>query len=92
MAPAPDLLTGATAAAATADKRCLLAFSTEGRSVVVNLASLPDAVTARWFDPTSGTLQPVASSPFPNTANQEFAPAGRNAAGDADWVLLLEAP
>lgn len=92
LAPAPDLFTGATSAAATADRRCLLAFSTEGRSVVASLAELPGAATARWFDPTSGALQVAGNSPFPNAATHEFAPPGRNAAGDVDWVLLLEVP
>jgi hypothetical protein len=28
-------------------------------------------------------------SPFPNHGSHEFSPPAKNAAGDSDWVLLL---
>lgn len=56
LAPATNLFTGATAAAATANGQCALAFAAKGQAVTADLARLSGPVTARWFDPTSGEL------------------------------------
>jgi Putative collagen-binding domain of a collagenase len=48
-------------------------------------------VTAKWFDPTNGTLQTVAGSPFPNQGSHDFTTPGDNSRGDPDWVLLFQA-
>jgi hypothetical protein len=47
------------------------------------------AVTARWYDPSAGTYQTIAGSPFANTATHKFAMPGNNSDGDPDWVLVL---
>lgn len=91
LAPATNLFTGATSAAATADRRCALAFAAKGQSVSVDLAGLRGPVQARWFDPTSGEVKAIEGSPFPARGSREFTPSGPNAAGDADWVLVLDA-
>jgi hypothetical protein len=57
---------------------------------MVNLARLSGAITARWYDPTKGTYQPIAGSPFPNTGSQAFTTPGVHADGAGDWVLVLE--
>ncbi len=46
---------------------------------------------AQWFDPTDGRLKPVQADALPNHGSHEFAPPEKNASGDGDWVLLLEA-
>ena len=91
LAPATNVFTGATAAAITANGRCALAFAAKGQAVSADLAKLSRPATARWFDTTSGELKTVVGSPFPNTGTREFTPSGKNAVGDSDWVLVLEA-
>jgi hypothetical protein len=91
LAPAPRIFTGATSAAATADGQCALAYAASGNVITADLSQLCDPATARWFDPTSGALQAIAGPPFPNTGAHAFAPPAKNATGDADWVLVLEA-
>ena len=90
LAPTTNLFTGATSAAATADGRCALAFSMNGKVMTANLTQFGTPVTARWFDPASGELKTIAGSPFPNTSSREFVPPGMNTAGESDWVLVLE--
>ena len=90
LAPATNVFTGATSAAATPDGRCALAFAAKGQAVSVDLARLSGPATARWFDPTSGGLKAVEGSPFPGAGSRDFTPPSKNAAGESDWVLLLE--
>lgn len=81
----------ATAALAE-DGSCAVVYLPTPRQFAVNLAKLKGPVTARWFDPTSGEFKPAAGSPFVSHASREFTPPSRNAAGESDWVLLLQAP
>jgi hypothetical protein len=62
-----------------------------GRTASVDLAKLHGPATVRWFDPASGELKVIDGSPFPNSGTREFATPGKNAAGENDWVLVLEA-
>jgi len=39
-------------------------------------------VTARWFDPTSGTFTAISGSPFANTGSHNFTTPGNNSNGD----------
>ena len=61
-------------------------------TITVDMAAMSGPAQARWFDPTSGELKAVTGAPFANHGQREFATPGRNAAGDVDWVLLLETP
>ncbi len=81
------------AAAATPDKRLLIAYIPPAHSVSVtaDMSVLRSSVTARWYDPTSGTYSAVSGSPFINKGLAEFAPPGLNSRGEGDWVLVLEA-
>jgi hypothetical protein len=60
------------------------------RTITVNLAKLSGAVTARWYDPSSGNYVSITGSPFANTGTRTFTPSGNNADGDGGWVLVLE--
>ncbi len=91
LAPAANLFSGAVSAAGTADGRCALAYTTGGKALTVDLSKLKDSLNARWFDPTSGELKTVQGAPFPASGSRQFAPPGTNAAGDGDWILVLEA-
>jgi hypothetical protein len=62
-----------------------------GGTITVNMKRLAAPVTARWFDPTSGQFKLIEGSPFANEGLRKFSPPEKNAAGDGDWALLLEA-
>jgi hypothetical protein len=47
-------------------------------------------VTARWYDPTTAAYVAIAGSPFVAGPVYTFTPAGNNAGGAGDWVLVLE--
>jgi PKD repeat protein len=77
-------------AAATPDGQLALAYVPSARSVTVDLTRLSGTMIARWYDPTTGSYQAVAGSPFPNTAVHAFSTPGLHADGSSDWILVLE--
>jgi hypothetical protein len=77
-------------AARTADGALVIVYLPTIRTVTVDMSKLSAPATARWYDPTSGTYATIAGSPFSNTGSRGFTPTGNNAAGDGDWVLVLE--
>jgi hypothetical protein len=61
------------------------------RNITVNLSRLRGPnVTARWYDPSSGTFSSISGSPFPAAGSQVFNPGSNNAFGFDDWVLVLK--
>jgi hypothetical protein len=61
----------------------------ERRRFVLDLSDLPAPGRARWFDPVGGTY--LDDRELPARAGEvTFEVPGRNAAGDDDWVLLVE--
>ena len=46
-------------------------------------------VSARWFDPTTGSFATISGSPFTNTGSRSFTPPSANADGEGDFVLVL---
>jgi len=60
------------------------------RDIAIDLGRLAGPIRARWFDPTCGKFIDVAGSPMSAAGVRQFRPSGRNAAGDTDWILLLE--
>ncbi|HXU65710.1 MAG TPA: putative collagen-binding domain-containing protein, partial [Polyangia bacterium] len=77
-------------AALSADGRLALAY-TPGSALTLALSKLAGPTTARWYDPTAGSFTAIAGSPFANSGSHTFMTPGKNAAGDPDWVLVLEA-
>ena len=78
------------AAAVASDKSFALVYTPEARDLSVNLARLSGPnIRARWYDPTNGSYQ-AASSLLPAAGSQVLRPSSANAAGDADWVLVLD--
>jgi hypothetical protein len=75
--------------AATPDGTLAITYLPAGQTITVNLASFSGAVTARWFDPTNNTYTTLAGSPFANSGTVQVTPAGNNAQGTKDWVLIL---
>jgi len=77
-------------AARTPDGTLAIAYMPTVRTITVNLATFSAAVTARWYDPSSGNYSSIAGSPFANSGTRTFTPSGNNADGDGGWVLVLE--
>jgi hypothetical protein len=76
-------------AALANDGSFALVYLPIGRSVTINLGRLADKSTASWFDPTDGSRRSVAD--IVNAEQfHEFTPPKSNAAGDTDWLLILE--
>ena len=55
------------------------------------MGALSSPARARWFDPTSATYTLIGTG-LANTGSHAFTPLGLNAAGDSDWVLVLDVP
>jgi hypothetical protein len=78
------------AAAVASDRSFALIYTPEARDLSVNLSRLNGPnVRARWYDPTSGSYQ-AAAGLLPAAGSQVLRPDSANAAGDADWVLVLD--
>jgi hypothetical protein len=90
MTPAPQLAPGATAAALTPAGAHALIFTATGKPFRVEKTHLGHDISARWFDPTTGQETRLEPDPFRAGDEAQFKPPGLNAAGDSDWVLVLE--
>jgi hypothetical protein len=77
-------------AASSPDGTLAIAYVPSSRTLTVDLSKFSGSVTARWYDPTTGTFTSASDSPLPNVDSQQFTTPGANAAGDDDWVLVLE--
>jgi uncharacterized protein DUF4038/concanavalin A-like lectin/glucanase superfamily protein/collagenase-like protein with putative collagen-binding domain len=76
--------------ASSPDGTLAIAYVPSSRTLTVDLSKFSGSVTARWYDPTTGTFTSASDSPLPNVDSQQFTTPGANAAGDDDWVLVLE--
>jgi hypothetical protein len=74
------------------DRSLALAYVPATRAVTVDLRQLRLPLRARWYDPTAGTYGEAAASLLTRAQATDFVPPGLNAAGDRDWVLVLETP
>ena len=77
-------------AARTVDGALAMAYVPTARTLTVDLSQLSGPVTARWYDPASGTFAMIPGSPLANIGVLNLTTPGLNADGDQDWVLLLE--
>jgi hypothetical protein len=78
--------TSYASAALTNDGKLGIIYAPTAAPLTVALARITGQVSARWYDPTSGAF--IAAS----ASGSIFTPPAPNAAGDPDWVLVLEAP
>ncbi|MBW3623094.1 MAG: DUF4038 domain-containing protein, partial [Armatimonadetes bacterium] len=72
------------------DGRLAVTYLPTPRTITFDLSRMSGPVTARWFDPTNGSYKTVEGSPFSNQGTREYMPPPKNAAGDPDFLLLLE--
>jgi hypothetical protein len=77
-------------AARTPDGTLGVVYTPVRHTLTVALSGFTNNVTARWFDPTANTFTAIDGSPLVNAGTYNFTPPANNAAGDSDWVLLLE--
>lgn len=77
-------------AARAADGTLVIAYLPTARPVTVDMARLAGRVKAVWYDPTDGSDRVIDGTPLANHGIRQFTPPGRNAAGESDWVLVLE--
>jgi hypothetical protein len=79
-------------AARTADGTLAMVYAPTSRTLTVDLSKMAGPVAARWYDPASGSFSyTVDGSPLANSGTQKLQTPGKNADGDTDWVLVLEA-
>lgn len=91
--PGNDTSSGGSISAAQAgDGSLLLAYvpstGTGPQSFTADPRSLGGTARLRWWDPTSGSF--TAGGTIPNTATRLLTTPGANAAGENDWVLVLD--
>lgn len=77
-------------AAKTADGTLGMVYTPTNNTLTVQMTNFSNSVTSRWFDPSAGTFTAITGSPFANTISTNLTTPGNNAAGQGDWVLLLE--
>jgi hypothetical protein len=78
-------------AARSSDGRTAVIYMPTARTFSVDLTKLNGPATCWWFDPSAGTYNTIPGSPFNNTGTLNFSSPGNNRAGDADWILVLQA-
>ncbi|HSB86408.1 MAG TPA: DUF4038 domain-containing protein, partial [Ilumatobacteraceae bacterium] len=82
---------GDTKAASGYSNTAALVYFPSSRTIVVDTTVLAgtDNVRLRWFDPTDGTYDVIANSEA-QSASRSIAYPGNNAAGQGDWVLVID--
>jgi hypothetical protein len=76
-------------AAASTDGRWLVAYLPARNRISIDLGKFAGPVRALWFDPASGAWSAAAGAVLKNGGKREFAPPGKNAGAEDDWVLVL---
>lgn len=78
------------AAALAADGTLGMAYTPINQALTVDMTKFASTINAQWYDPTTGGFTSIGGSPFANSGSHVFSTPGNNAAGDADWVLVLD--
>jgi hypothetical protein len=78
-------------AALADDGSWALAYLPVGGTIEVDLGRLRGPVASQWSDPSSGKSILAEGPLFANRGRRSFTAPGKNADGDSDWVLVLEA-
>jgi hypothetical protein len=77
-------------AALADDGSFALAYVPSPREITMDLGRLKGPVADHWFDPTNGKQSADGGDLITQRDKRSFTPPGRNAAGDRDFVLVLE--
>ncbi|MDX3924417.1 MAG: DUF4038 domain-containing protein [Shinella sp.] len=73
--------------AAARDGSLVLAYASGPKAVYLKSSPMP--ATARWFDPSSGAITTAHGKPDGAGFVEFPVPAGTNASGQGDWLLIL---
>ena len=73
------------------DGSLAVAYIPTSKGIRLNSEKLAKPLKSRWYDPTDGQFIDAVSSPSATMGGQDYVPPGRNASGDTDWVLVVEA-
>ena len=76
--------------AMTQDRHLAIAYLPSRRAVTVDMRQLAGRARVSWYDPSNGTWAAIEGSPFASSTPLTFTPPQQNAAGDGDWVLVLD--
>lgn len=77
-------------AATSASRRLAIVYVAQVSTITLEVSRLAGGkLTATWWDPTNGASMPAKHLSIYATSRANFRHPGYNAAGDADWVLLL---
>jgi hypothetical protein len=74
-------------AAITPDGSFAVVYLPKASTITVHMAQLKGPVTAKWFDPTTGSYATIGS--YTNYGTQQFTSPPRHRDGSDDWVLVL---
>jgi Protein of unknown function (DUF4038)/Putative collagen-binding domain of a collagenase len=77
-------------AAITRDRRFAVIYIPESRPIGIDLGQFMGSVRARWFDPSDGRFKPASEGALLLGDPHIFTPPSTNAAGDRDFVLVLQ--
>jgi hypothetical protein len=81
----------APASAQTADRRLAIIYLPSPRALLIEVGRMACPFDASWFDPTDGSVRAALDgAAAPDRGVLELRSPERNAAGDGDWVLILE--
>jgi hypothetical protein len=79
-----------TVAAVSADRQLSVVYTPAGRAPRLDLSVLAGrSAEMSWYDPTSGAFTRTHTIPTSH-GEVEIAPPGLNAAGETDWVLIVQ--
>jgi hypothetical protein len=80
-----------TAAAMTRDRSTAVVYLPDNRAVTLDLSRLRGrTIRAWWYDPSDGEVLEISGPPLRAEGRKRFRPAAKNAAGEDDWVLILQ--
>jgi hypothetical protein len=79
-------------APAASDGRVTVVYVPSARTITLALGSVAATARAEWYDPTSGQYRPVANWAPTTGGHVTVTTPGSNAAGDGDWVLVVNRP
>jgi hypothetical protein len=76
--------------ALAADGSFSISYLPSRRDLTLDLTRFSGPINASWYDPTNGRFVEITGSPIKNHGQRAFTPPDKNAAGDSDFVLVLQ--
>jgi hypothetical protein len=77
-------------AARNPDGSLVIAYLPFSGPITIDMSLLAAPSMTWWYDPTNGKYTPANDSRLANSGKMGFTPPAKNAAGDTDWMLVIE--